>query len=73
MISKWSRSSQRQITATDVEIRPLLWKSMSRSERTSINVQLLKGGLIELNSLQFDPAPRKGDPNVQKRVPDYFL
>eukprot|EP00331_Platyophrya_macrostoma_P032118 CAMPEP_0176443552 /NCGR_PEP_ID=MMETSP0127-20121128/22505_1 /TAXON_ID=938130 /ORGANISM="Platyophrya macrostoma, Strain WH" /LENGTH=314 /DNA_ID=CAMNT_0017828831 /DNA_START=43 /DNA_END=987 /DNA_ORIENTATION=- len=28
---------------------------------------------LRVNYLQFDPAPRKGDPNVQKRVPDYFL
>mmetsp|Transcript_12551 Transcript_12551/g.14472 ORF Transcript_12551/g.14472 Transcript_12551/m.14472 type:complete len:315 (+) Transcript_12551:38-982(+) len=28
---------------------------------------------LRTNYLQFDPAPRKGDPNVQKRVPDYFL
>ena len=23
-------------------------------------------------SLQFDPAPRRGEPLVQKRIPDYF-
>lgn len=25
------------------------------------------------NSLQFDPAPRAGEPMVSRRVPDYFL
>jgi len=25
------------------------------------------------NSLQFDPAPRKGEPHVTRRTPDYFL
>jgi len=25
------------------------------------------------NYLQFDPAPRQKEPNMQKRVPDYFL
>lgn len=24
-------------------------------------------------SLQFDPAPRKGEPHVSRRTPDYFL
>ena len=25
------------------------------------------------SSLQFDPAPRRGDPHVTRRTPDYFL
>lgn len=25
------------------------------------------------DSLQFDPAPRKGEPHVTRRTPDYFL
>lgn len=29
--------------------------------------------LIPLHSLQFDPAPRAGEPLVSRRVPDYFL
>ena len=29
--------------------------------------------LMYLNSLQFDPAPRAGEPLVSRRVPDYFL
>ncbi len=24
-------------------------------------------------SLQFDPAPRRGEPHVTRRTPDYFL
>jgi len=28
---------------------------------------------LEYTFLQFDPAPRRGEPLVQKRVPDYFL
>jgi len=26
-----------------------------------------------LFSLQFDPAPRRGEPHVTRRTPDYFL
>jgi hypothetical protein len=26
-----------------------------------------------VRSLQFDPAPRAGEPLVSRRVPDYFL
>jgi hypothetical protein len=26
-----------------------------------------------IRSLQFDPAPRAGEPLVSRRVPDYFL
>lgn len=26
-----------------------------------------------LRSLQFDPAPRRGEPHVTRRTPDYFL
>ena len=26
-----------------------------------------------LYSLQFDPAPRRGEPHVTRRTPDYFL
>ena len=26
-----------------------------------------------LYSLQFDPAPRRGEPTVTRRTPDYFL
>lgn len=29
--------------------------------------------LTFFNSLQFDPAPRAGEPLVSRRVPDYFL
>jgi hypothetical protein len=28
---------------------------------------------VYANSLQFDPAPRAGEPMVSRRVPDYFL
>jgi len=28
---------------------------------------------LEYTFLQFDPAPRRGEPSVAKRVPDYFL
>eukprot|EP01100_Stratorugosa_tubuloviscum_P006867 TRINITY_DN290_c1_g2_i3.p1 TRINITY_DN290_c1_g2~~TRINITY_DN290_c1_g2_i3.p1 ORF type:complete len:332 (-),score=140.46 TRINITY_DN290_c1_g2_i3:175-1107(-) len=28
---------------------------------------------VEQSFLQFDPAPRKGEPNVTRRTPDYFL
>src|SRR6202011_3002674 len=31
------------------------------------------GVLIYIYSLQFDPAPRAGEPLVSRRVPDYFL
>lgn len=29
--------------------------------------------LIASCSIQFDPAPRKGEPHVTRRTPDYFL
>ena len=28
---------------------------------------------IEKVFLQFDPAPRRGEPHVNRRTPDYFL
>lgn len=28
---------------------------------------------VFLLSLQFDPAPRRGEPHVTRRTPDYFL
>ena len=28
---------------------------------------------MQSNFIQFDPAPRKGEPNVTRRTPDYFL
>lgn len=28
---------------------------------------------FSLYSLQFDPAPRRGEPHVTRRTPDYFL
>jgi hypothetical protein len=31
------------------------------------------GLILDGNSLQFDPAPRAGEPMVSRRVPDYFL
>lgn len=36
--------------------------------RTSAAVQSLTP-----HSLQFDPAPRRGEPHVTRRTPDYFL
>jgi len=29
--------------------------------------------ILEYTFLQFDPAPRRGEPNVARRTPDYFL
>ena len=29
--------------------------------------------VLTLGSLQFDPAPRRGEPMVTRRTPDYFL
>jgi hypothetical protein len=29
--------------------------------------------LTATHSLQFDPAPRRGEPHVTRRTPDYFL
>jgi len=29
--------------------------------------------LLCVFSLQFDPAPRRGEPHVTRRTPDYFL
>jgi serine/threonine-protein phosphatase 2A catalytic subunit len=29
--------------------------------------------ILNDNSLQFDPAPRRGEPHVTRRTPDYFL
>jgi serine/threonine-protein phosphatase 2A catalytic subunit len=29
--------------------------------------------MVSSHSLQFDPAPRAGEPLVSRRVPDYFL
>lgn len=29
--------------------------------------------LLVYYSLQFDPAPRRGEPHVTRRTPDYFL
>jgi hypothetical protein len=34
---------------------------------------LIMGVLTFFYSLQFDPAPRAGEPLVSRRVPDYFL
>lgn len=31
------------------------------------------GLLFVTPSLQFDPAPRRGEPHVTRRTPDYFL
>lgn len=28
---------------------------------------------VTARSLQFDPAPRRGEPHVTRRTPDYFL
>jgi serine/threonine-protein phosphatase 2A catalytic subunit len=28
---------------------------------------------LEYTFLQFDPAPRRGEPHVTRRTPDYFL
>jgi serine/threonine-protein phosphatase 2A catalytic subunit len=28
---------------------------------------------MEKSFLQFDPAPRRGEPHVNRRTPDYFL
>ena len=33
----------------------------------------LRGWCLQTGSLQFDPAPRAGEPLVSRRVPDYFL
>ena len=52
----------------DAEIRQRLWRSM-----TSKN-SLSKTKLFLLSvSIQYDPAPRDGEPKVVKRAPDYFL
>ena len=29
--------------------------------------------IFTLYSLQFDPAPRRGEPLVTRRIPDYFM
>lgn len=29
--------------------------------------------IVDFHSLQFDPAPRRGEPHVTRRTPDYFL
>lgn len=40
---------------------------------------LFKAAIMELDDslrysfLQFDPAPRRGEPHVTRRTPDYFL
>jgi len=28
---------------------------------------------LEYTFLQFDPAPRRGEPQITRRTPDYFL
>lgn len=52
-----------------------LWKSM-KNYRTHCMLALLHmTGYVTYAwlSLQFDPAPRAGEPLVSRRVPDYFL
>lgn len=49
-----------------------VWARFVRDGKTTPHEQntLL---VAEPNSLQFDPAPRAGEPMVSRRVPDYFL
>lgn len=50
----------------------LVWKSttiFSVCLRDSLSDWLL----CDFCSLQFDPAPRRGEPHVTRRTPDYFL
>ena len=28
---------------------------------------------MNMTNLQFDPAPRRGEPHLTKKTPDYFL
>lgn len=46
-------------------IRPHLWILLMKMETCN--------RLVFVYSLQFDPAPRRGEPHVTRRTPDYFL
>ena len=61
---------------------PLWEPSRNHGNRRKINIQFVRrsfvlccarGVDIGIRSLQFDPAPRAGEPLVSRRVPDYFL
>lgn len=49
---------------------PLNWQSY---RRWILMIPQYTGFPVAPNSLQFDPAPRAGEPMVSRRVPDYFL
>ena len=51
---------------TPVEIQEKVNNYTSPPSVVSIN-------LFHFSSLQFDPAPRRGEPHVTRRTPDYFL
>ena len=72
-----SRSSRHQTTATAAATRRRLWRS-TKNYRTACTcfARVCLHTLVLITpscSLQFDPAPRAGEPLVTRRVPDYFL
>ena len=48
-------------------------EKLSYSLCVALPMCAVRARLIALCSLQFDPAPRAGEPLVSRRVPDYFL
>jgi len=68
-----------QTIAIVAQTKPPSWKSMRKWVKTCkfffFFVFLFEqSSLTGYNrSIQFDPAPRKGEPNVTRRTPDYFL
>lgn len=67
--------SQHQTTATAAGTKQRLWKwtKSCRIACTLRRAPLYLRLTDVIHSLQFDPAPRVGEPLVTRRVPDYFL
>lgn len=66
-----SQSSLRQIIVIAAEIKQVLWKWMKvLSTHCTLYALNLGNDYVFNGSLQFDPAPRRGEPHVTRRTPD---
>jgi serine/threonine-protein phosphatase 2A catalytic subunit len=61
--------NQAAIMEIDEKLSYSLYVPLGVFRVSTVSRQLLKF----ISSLQFDPAPRAGEPLVSRRVPDYFL
>ena len=61
--------NQAAIMEIDEKLSYSLYVPLGVFRGSTVSHELLKF----ISSLQFDPAPRAGEPLVSRRVPDYFL